>query len=304
MTGHKRLLILALIGVLYFSGVAMVLYPIVGNIYSLHHSRADIKEYQQTVDKMDDGERQKMLEGARKYNELLAKGNVDETLSRSLNDKSDVMCYVEIPSLDIYLPVFYGTSEDVLLKGCGWLQNTSLPVGGTDSHCVISGHTGLPNAEMFTKLDEMVTGDMFYIRILDTVLAYRVDNIESVNPNRVDLLAIIEGRDCVTLLTCTPYGINDKRLLVRGERVEYKPSEVSSEENEEKVSEVPADKSAADDGLSDQIKQQVTLVHIIAGVSVLVFVIAVIWFIVSTGKKNRLTADENPEGDNGKKEEK
>ena len=306
MTRHKRLFILILIGVLYFSGVAMVLYPIVGNIYSLHHSRADIKEYQQTVDKMDDGERQKMLEGARKYNELLAKGNVDETLSRSLNDKSDVMCYVEIPSLDIYLPVFYGTSEDVLLKGCGWLQNTSLPVGGTDSHCVISGHTGLPNAEMFTKLDEMVTGDMFYIRILDTVLAYRVDNIESVNPNRVDLLAIIEGEDCVTLLTCTPYGINDKRLLVRGERVEYKPSEVSSEENEEKVSEVsvPADKSAADDGLSDQIKQQVTLVHIIAGVSVLVFVIAVIWFIVSTGKKNRLTADENPEGDNGKKEEK
>jgi len=323
MTGHKRLFILILIGVLYFSGVAMVLYPMIGNIYSLYHSRADINEYQQTVNNLTDEEIQKMLESAKKYNELLAKGNVDKTLSRSLNSKSDIMCYVEIPSLNIYLPVFYGTNEDVLLRGCGWLENTSLPIGGTDSHCVISGHTGLPNAEMFTKLDQMAEGDMFYIRVLDTVLAYRVDNIESVNPDRVDLLAIVEGKDYVTLLTCTPYGINDKRLLVRGERVEYKAPETSSvveeskkqdistdkeeekKEDKKEISDVskPADKSTADDGLSDQIKQQVTVVCIIAGVSIVVFVAAFIWLIKTTGKKDQLTDDDsNAEDDNAEKE--
>lgn len=301
----------------------MVLYPMIGNIYSLYHSRADINEYQQTVNNLTDEEIQKMLESAKKYNELLAKGNVDKTLSRSLNSKSDIMCYVEIPSLHIYLPVFYGTNEDVLLKGCGWLENTSLPIGGADSHCVISGHTGLPNAEMFTKLDQMKIGDMFYIRVLDTVLAYRVDNIESVNPDRVDLLAIVEGKDYVTLLTCTPYGINDKRLLVRGERVEYKAPEASSvveeskkqdistdkeekKEDKKEISEVsiPVGKTAADDGLSDQIKQQVTVVCIIAGVSILVFIAAAVWFMKSTVKKDGLTDDENSEDDNAEEEEK
>ena len=318
MTRHKRLFILILIGVLYFSGVAMVLYPMIGNIYSLYHSRADISSYQKTVDNLTDEEISKMLESAKKYNELLAKGNVDKDLSRSLNSKSDIMCYVELPSLDIYLPVFYGTEEKTLLKGCGWLENTSLPIGGIDSHCVISGHTGLPNAEMFTKLDQMKKGDMFYIHVLDTVLAYRVDNIESVNPNRVDLLAIIEGEDHVTLLTCTPYGINDKRLLVRGERMEYKAPEAFDAEEEKKEPEkqtdkeddkkeisdvsIPVSKSTADDGLSSQIRQQITIVCIIAGVSIIVFIAAFIWLVKTTAKHYAVNEENNnAEDDNAEK---
>lgn len=270
-----------IIGVLYFLGVAMVLYPMVGNVYTLSSSRSAIQSYQTAVQEMDEPEIEKKLANAHTYNQELAEGTINEVAAKAINGEDNIMCYVEIPSLSIYLPVYYGTSDEVLNKGCGWLENTSLPVGGLNTHSVISGHTGLPNAEMFTKLDIIKKGAMFYIYVLNDVLAYRVESIEAVTPEHTELLTIVPGKDYVTLLTCTPYGINDKRLLVRGERVSYTKPEEKQEVSE--VSEVSAP-NEADSGLSSQIRHEWTIIILIGVTSVIVFVVASVWVNLAVSK--------------------
>ncbi len=139
-----------------------------------------------------------------------------------LNISGDgVMGYVEIPKINVYLPIYHGTGEDVLEKGAGHLEMTALPIGGENRHPVISAHRGLPSAELFTRLDEMETGDQFYIHVLDRTLAYEVDQIEVIEPEELSLLQPEEDKDLVTLLTCTPYAVNTHRLLVRGIRIPY-----------------------------------------------------------------------------------
>lgn len=271
-------------------------------------SREAIKDYQNKVEKMSDEDIDKKFSDAHQYNKLLAEDVFDEELSKSLNGDNDIMCYVDIPSLGIYLPVYYGTSNDVLKKGCGWLEKTSLPVGGKDTHSVISGHTGLPNAEMFTKLDSIKNGAIFYIHVYDQVFAYRVFSIESVNPSRTELLLIDKGKDCVTLLTCTPYGINDKRLLVKGERVDL--SELNKEEAVYDEEGHPLREDEADIGLSDQITQQFLIVALISGVSILLFAGACIWLKFAVGRKavrgkyeRRIKRPEDDNAEETKKEE-
>ena len=307
LSGKKHILILIAIGLLYFFGIAAIVYPIIGNMYSMSTSKNTIESYVSDVVRMDDSDIEERFENARKYNQDLAKMKYDDGLEHCLdvNDEG-LVCYVEIPSLAIYLPVYYGTSSEVLLKGCGILENTSLPVGGKNTHSSISGHTGLPDAEMFTKLDKMSVGDMFYIHVYDRSLAYKVDNIETVTPNDTKHLLIVPDEDHVTLLTCTPYGINDKRLLVRGVRVEeiVKPSDETSAGRDNTSLKDAA--SRADSGLQKQIDQSMWIIILIFSVAVVVYVGACVWISLKF-RRGRVRAkyarkSKRAEGSNGKKE--
>ena len=307
LSRKKHVLILTLIGLVYFVGVAAIIYPIVGSVYSTQSSKDSIRSYADTVQKMPKEEIDHRLEQARQYNRALAEGTVEETLSKVLCQPDGLMCYVDIPRLNIYLPVYYGTSSEVLEKGCGWLEKTSLPVGGTSTHASISGHTGLPNAEMFTKLDNARVGDVFYLHVLDETLSYVVDSINTVTPNDTEHLLIQDGQDYVTLLTCTPYGINDKRLLVRGKRFTAEPLiDTSRSQQESVVPEAPAQvASRIDDSLQRQIDHHMTVIIVIVAVAVIVFIAACIWLSIVLRRRARLTASDRrlSEEEHGEKKE-
>lgn len=150
-------------------------------------------------------------------------------------DNTGVMCSLEIPSINVDLPVYHGTSNSVLEKGVGHLEGTSLPVGGKDTHAVFTGHTGLNKAKLFTDLTELQKGDQFYIRVLDKILAYEVCRIDVVLPEDTSKLSVVDGQDLVTLVTCTPYGQNTHRLLVRGKRTKYSPKAYEKERAKKKA---------------------------------------------------------------------
>ena len=299
----KHIIIMVVIGLVYFLGVASIIYPIVGNMYSMSSSKSVITDYEKKVEKMPAEEKDDRLENAKKYNQDIADGIYDDGLEKSLCDENGLMCYVDIPDLDIYIPVYYGTSNSVLEKGCGWLENTSLPVGGISTHSCISAHTGLPTADMFTKLDQSKIGDMFYIHVLDKILAYQVDRIETVMPNNTELLNVIEGADHCTLLTCTPYGINDKRLLVRGVRVPVVdiPHDVSSEASEASSAGTALiapkrDASGVNEGLQRQISQSLTVIIVIVAAAVVLFAGACVWlgFALKKASNARYAANDRP----------
>jgi len=175
---------------------------------------------------------------AQAYNDALATTTLYDPFATGLEDmeaeyvsllnidENGIMYYVVIPKINVELPVFHGTSSKVLGKGAGHLEGSSLPVGGEGTHSILTGHTGPNTFKMFTDLIELTMGDEFYIRTLDQTLAYRVDNIIVIEPDQVEALEPVPGKDYVTLVTCTPFGINSHRLLVRGERVEYTPEEI------------------------------------------------------------------------------
>lgn len=288
----KHIFIFIAIGCLYFAGIAAILYPMVSNVYSLSTSKTVISDYDVEVAKMPEDVIDDKFENAKKYNADIANGKYNDGLEKSLCDENGLMCYVDIPAINVYLPVYYGTTDEVLAKGCGYLENTSLPVGGKSTHSVISGHTGLPSADMFTKLDQLVLGDIFYIHVLDEILAYQVDSIEAVTPDKTELLTVVDGQDYLTLLTCTPYGINDKRLLVRGVRIPYTPEQLIST-----VSSPKADNSA-DDALSSEIAHQITVIAAIAIVAVLLYIFALIWLLgsIKTKQNGAHTAPAPPDG--------
>lgn len=254
--------------ILFFVGVASILYPFVGNLVSVTTANTVIANYDDEVKSLDTSEIDELFARADEYNKSLYSGTKTDFDAKCLNRTDDIICYVDVPKVNIYLPVYYGTSNEILEKGCGYLENTSLPVGGENTHSVISGHTGLPSAEMFTALDQVVLGDVFYIHILDRVLAYKIDKIQAVLPDKTDTLRIVPGEDYVTLLTCTPYGINDKRLLVRGTRIPYTPEE----ENKEVVNTPPT----SDDTLSQEVINQILVIGAIFLVAIIVFVLACI----------------------------
>lgn len=223
---HLTTILLVLVFVI---GILLLLYPTLSDYWnSIHQSRA-ITSYLEDVGNIDDEEYEQVWKNAILYNEELAeKGNgwvltaeEYEHYKKQLNiSSSGVLGCVEIPKLEVFLPIYHGTEEAVLQKGVGHLEGSSLPTGGDSTHCVLSGHRGLPSTKLFTKLDEMEVGDTFMLRIMDKVLTYEVDQIRIVNPKDVSALVIEEDKDFCTLVTCTPYGINSHRLLVRGTRVE------------------------------------------------------------------------------------
>jgi sortase A len=214
--------------IIFFVGLALLLYPSVSDYWNgLHQSKA-IADYNEIVAKMDSDEYNRVLSAAVEYNSKLKAGvpkftlNDDERqiYNSMLNISPDgTMGYIEIPSINCTLPIYHGTSNSVLEVGVGHLEGSSLPVGGESTHCVLSGHRGLPSAKLFSNLDKLVEGDIFMIRTLDEVLTYQVDQILIVLPDDIDALAIEKGKDYCTLVTCTPYGVNTHRLLVRGHRI-------------------------------------------------------------------------------------
>lgn len=215
--------------VAFFVGLSLLLYPTVSDYWnSLHQSRA-IAIYADEMAELDAEENAELLQAAQAYNQRLPLQENKYALSPEQQSEYDsllnvsnrgIMGYVEIPSIQCALPIYHGTDEAILQVAVGHLEWTSLPVGGEGSHCVISGHRGLPSAKLFTDLDRLVAGDVFMLCVLDEVLTYEVDQILVVEPQDTDALQIVPGRDYCTLVTCTPYGVNSHRLLVRGHRVD------------------------------------------------------------------------------------
>lgn len=210
-------------------GMSLLLYPVFSDWWnSMHQSRA-VASYAQEVANIDDEQYEQLWNDAWNYNASLLERENSYVLSDEQKEAynrlldiggTGIMGYIEIPVIGITLPIYHGSDEAVLQIAIGHLDWTSLPVGGESSHCVVSGHRGLPSAKLFTDLDKLVVGDVFIFRVLDEILTYEVDQILIVEPHELDSLNIEEGKDLCTLVTCTPYGVNSHRLLVRGHRVE------------------------------------------------------------------------------------
>ena len=209
-------------------GVFLLLYPSVANYWNSFHQTRVISEYSEAVSTMDKDEQKRIIESAREYNERLAESgilwNMTEAQRTEYNkelsiDGSEVMAVVSIPKFHIRCPVYHGTDEAVLQIAVGHIEGSSLPVGGKDTHTIISGHRGLPSARLFTDIDKIKEGDTWTINVLNETLTYECDQIRIVLPDDLSDLRIEEDKDLCTLVTCTPYGINTHRLLVRGHRV-------------------------------------------------------------------------------------
>lgn len=225
MKKHMSTIIAILV---FITGLSLLLYPTVSNYWNSKHQSRVVANYSDTLAKMDKKEKQAAIDQAVQYNEsLVLNGNrfspSDSELSlyKSLlnADGTGMMGYITIPEIRCKLAIYHSVDDSVLQVGVGHLEGSSLPVGGSSTHCVISGHRGLPSARLFTDIDRLEKGDLFYLHVYGKVLAYEVDKISVVEPEDYGPLEIEEGKDLCTLLTCTPYGINTQRLMVRGHRV-------------------------------------------------------------------------------------
>lgn len=225
MKKHMSTIIAILV---FITGLSLLLYPTVSNYWNSKHQSRVVANYSDTLAKMDKKEKQYAIDQAVQYNEsLVLNGNrfspSDSELSvyKSLlnADGTGMMGYITIPEIRCKLAIYHSVDDSALQVGVGHLEGSSLPVGGSSTHCVISGHRGLPSARLFTDIDRLEKGDLFYLHVYGKVLAYEVDKISVVEPEDYGPLEIEEGKDFCTLLTCTPYGINTQRLMVRGHRV-------------------------------------------------------------------------------------
>lgn len=216
--------------------LGITVYPLVGNYYSSKNKSTVLTEYTESVQELEDDSIQEMLAAARAYNESLTSGVISmesvftqegqayaaEDYYELLNvGANGVMGYVEIPKIGVYLPIYHGTDAETLEIGVGHLVGSSLPIGGESSHSILTGHSGMARDKMFSDLDQLDVGDIFYIHVLDMTLAYEVDQTKIVLPDNTDYLGVERGEDLCTLVTCFPFGVNTHRLLVRGHRIEY-----------------------------------------------------------------------------------
>ena len=224
----KRRLSTILFGVVFIAGLSLLLYPTVSDYWNSFHQSRAIASYVDAVDNTDEQKLDEMRKAAQAYNEkLLSKqdryemSDQDKAEYESLLDVSGtgVMGYVEIPSINVSLPIYHGTDNTILQIGVGHIEGTSLPVGGASTHCAVSGHRGLTSSKLFTDIDQMAEGDTFKLYVLGETLTYEVDQIRIVLPDELNDLKIEEGQDYCTLITCTPYGVNSHRLLIRGHRI-------------------------------------------------------------------------------------
>lgn len=226
MKKHLSTIILIFV---FLIGLSLLLYPSLSNYWNSFHASRAIATYAEQAANLEEDTCSELLAAAESYNDALPSRENTFSLSDAENETyqsllniggTGIMGYIEIDSLDVSLPIYHGTDEAVLQIAVGHLDWSSLPVGGESTHCVLSGHRGLPSAKLFTNLDKLTEGDTFVLRVLDEVLTYEVDQILIVEPQEVGALQIVEGQDYCTLVTCTPYGINTHRLLVRGHRIE------------------------------------------------------------------------------------
>lgn len=227
--------------IIFMTGLGIASYPFISNLVAQRHASQVVKDYETNVEEMDEEKIDAMKEAAKKYNEQLSNVvSVDDENENNEQGESyadllnigESLGYITIPKIDVNLPIYNGTSQDVLSKGVGHMEQSSYPLGGESTHCVLTGHRGLPSAVLFTDLDKLEIGDEFYLHVLDEILAYKVDQIKVVEPNESGDLEIIDGKDYCTLVTCTPYAINSHRLLVRGERTEYKGEQDKQTKNQ------------------------------------------------------------------------
>lgn len=269
----KNLMTILLVTIL-LAGVGLLLYPTVSDYWNSFHQSKAVISYVENVTNIDDEQYEKLWNDAVAYNEKLAENGIQWTLTDEEKeeyneylkvDDSGIMAYIDIPVIDCSLPIYHGTDESVLQIAIGHIEGSSLPVGGEGSHCVVSGHRGLPSARIFTDLDKLVEGDIFLIHTLDATLTYEVDQIRIVEPTDLSDLQIEEGKDLCTLVTCTPYGINTHRLLVRGHRIE----------NEEEAEEIRVSADAT----------QVDPVQVAPFVAMPILLLMLIWVFI--GKKKR-----------------
>ena len=235
----KRWLLAAACGVV---ALGLLLYPLVGELLSeKYHSDVETA-YTAAIEDTDDAELTAQRQAAQQYNAMLANATISgggaSAPPLAYADQltvGGVMAYIDIPKINVYLPVQHGTGAETLERSVGHVMGTSLPVGGSSTHAVLSAHSGMASSKLFSDIDQLEKGDTFYIHVLGEVLAYEVDNINTVLPTDTSLLQIEDGKDLVTLVTCTPFGINTHRLLVRGHRVPYTPEQKASAAEEKPV---------------------------------------------------------------------
>lgn len=270
----KNIVNVILLAVL-FTGVGLIAYPSVSNWYNSYHHSVAVMGYAQNVSELDPEMVKRVWASAEAYNEKAAQtGNIwtptEEQIAaymKELNiDGTGIMGYITIPKIDVQLPIYHTTEEKVLQSGVGHMSGTSLPIGGKSTHAVMSGHRGLPQARLFTDLDKMVIGDTFQLHILNRTLNYEVDQIRVIEPTDFSDLTIIDGEDYCTLFTCTPYGINTHRLLVRGHRVAGASGNVA----------VPSD------------AMQFAPVLIAPFFAAPILFIGLVWLLLTTTSRNRL----------------
>ena len=226
MKKHSSTILLVLI---FFVGLSVMLYPTISDFWNEKRQSKAIVDYQSAIENMKPEDYSAIFKEAENYNKKLENINYPLINGVKVKDYDEIlnvngngmMGYIEIPVIDVYLPIYHGVDESVLSKGVGHISKTAFPIGGEGNHSVLSGHTGLPSAELFTDLTEVKEGDEFFIHILGDTVAYEVDQILVVLPEEVDNLLPVAGEDYCTLVTCTPYGVNSHRLLVRGHRIEY-----------------------------------------------------------------------------------
>jgi len=257
-------------------GLSLLLYPSIADYWNSFTQSRAIVSYADQVAQLDNERYTEIWEAAYEYNAALRNRNNDYLLSDEQQEEYDqllniagngIMGYIEIPSIGVELPLYHSTADVVLAIAVGHLEWTSLPVGGESSHCVVSGHRGLPSARLFTDLDQLTVGDYFMFHVLDETLTYEVDMIRIVEPHETDDLLIQEGKDLSTLVTCTPYGINTHRLLVRGHRVD----------NLEKAQEVRVTADAM------IVEKMVVAPFILAPILLLMLIV----LLISTGKRGK-----------------
>ena len=227
---------------LFLAALCLTLYPLISNYVNQKYASQIHTAYQEVMEQADDSELLKAKELADAYNRTLVPGATEAYSQEGLQAASanydsqlnlagnDIMGYVEIPKISVNLPIYHGTENDSLERGIGHLLGSSLPVGGESTHSILSGHSGMASQKMFTDLEQLTAGDVFYLHVLDETLAYQVVEINTVLPYDTSLLGIVPGEDLCTLVTCTPYGVNTHRLLVRGSRIPYEEAELLMEE--------------------------------------------------------------------------
>lgn len=299
----KRKLAVCGIVLIFLAGIGVLSYPLVSSVINNYVSRSSVEEYTKKVAQLPDQKAGELIEEAKKYNNSLSNNliltdpfdqeafqKIGADYQKVLNINDDgLIGYIDIPKINVYLPIYHGTDSKVLAKGAGHLQNTSLPVGGESTHSVISAHSAYPCETFFDYLTDMQVGDEFYIHILDRTLKYQVDQIEVILPEEVNSLRIVKGEDLVTLLTCTPYSVNTHRLLVRGKRVEY---------DDTKYAETGVSLASFDNGYIFFLGYKIP--YVVAGVVIATFVAVVVFVIVLIVKHSRKKA--KSESDNMEKE--
>lgn len=293
--------------VLLSAGVLLLFYPAINNIIFVYNQKQVIDSYNSNIINLDSQAVESMKEDAKAYNDKLSQNVVGDTVdledsktdepvsgnlaySQILNVEDEQIGYIVIEKIGLNQPIFHSTEDSTLEKGIGHMENTSLPVGGENTHSVLTGHTGVPGMMLFTDLDKMEMGDCFYIKVLDEVLKYEVDNIRVVLPNVTDYFRIEEGRDIVTLVTCTPYGVNSHRLLVRGTRVPYNGEiDVESDDNADKNSDSEKSGFAVEDTKRAKITTRFVLYYIVTPTVICTIII----LLVILSKKRKRKKAEN-----------